>query len=58
MDKIIGKLAKEIPKSDANLKHYPVLVVGSHLGGVFTKYFAKKDEGKHPVFVAHDNSGH
>jgi hypothetical protein len=58
LKKLLSKLAPEVPKAPAGLSKYNVVVVGSNIGGVFTKFFSKFDHGKHHVFVAHNEGEH
>jgi hypothetical protein len=58
LKKLLSKLAPNVPKAPAGLSKYNVVVVGSNIGGVFSKFFSKFDHGKHHVFVAHDQQEH
>jgi len=51
-------LVKEVPKAAPGLSKYNLIVVGSNIGGIFTKNFSKFDQGKHSVFVANTEQSH
>lgn len=56
--KLLSKLAPEIPKAPSGLNKYNIVVIGSNIGGIFTKFFSKFDHGKHHVYVAHNETEH
>ena len=53
LDKVLSALAHTVPKAPANLTHYPVIVVGSNVGGVFTNVFSHYDHGHTPVLASY-----
>lgn len=58
MDKLIGTLAHIVPNAPTNLKHYPVIVLGSNIGGIFTNIFTHYDHGHTPLFATYGKEEH
>ena len=58
LDKVINKLAHKLQATRTDLIHYPVVIMGSHIGGVFSKFFGHYDHGHTEVFCAYGPENH
>lgn len=54
IQKMISKISPTIKTASNSLKKYDVIVVGSNLGGLFTKNFSHFNKGENTVMCAYD----
>ena len=57
-DKMMMMISGNYPKAESNLSHYPILIVGSNVGGILTRVIAHYDKGETPIFNAYGPRKH